>query len=238
VIAVVNFPPKQIGPFLSEVPVLGAYDAAGEVLLRPDADARGESADLELRSAGSRSSTTSSAIAQEPAAADASRLSSSTKRHGDASSRIFPLLRSDDCLVVNESCDPACLLARADDGRPVELLLVRDSRRIVGGAGAAGAALRTRGAIALAGAAHAVVVGRRGRRPCGHRGAVAVRELPERHWPPLLLLHRPAHRPRPEDAAYRVRRADGRWRLMAGLHFTPASIGPGAGVECMPSRST
>ena len=37
VIAVVNFPPKQIGPFVSEVLVLGAYDAAGRViLLRPD----------------------------------------------------------------------------------------------------------------------------------------------------------------------------------------------------------
>ena len=37
VIAVVNFPPKQIGPFVSEVLVLGAYNDAGEViLLRPD----------------------------------------------------------------------------------------------------------------------------------------------------------------------------------------------------------
>jgi tRNA-binding protein len=37
VVAVVNFPPKQIGPFVSEVLVLGAYDDAGEViLLHPD----------------------------------------------------------------------------------------------------------------------------------------------------------------------------------------------------------
>jgi tRNA-binding protein len=37
VVAVVNFPPKQIGPFLSEVLVLGAYDEKGEViLLHPD----------------------------------------------------------------------------------------------------------------------------------------------------------------------------------------------------------
>ena len=33
VVAVVNFPPKQIGPFVSEVLVLGAYDDAGEVVL-------------------------------------------------------------------------------------------------------------------------------------------------------------------------------------------------------------
>lgn len=37
VVAVLNFPPKQIGPFVSEVLVLGAHDEAGEViLLRPD----------------------------------------------------------------------------------------------------------------------------------------------------------------------------------------------------------
>lgn len=37
VVAVVNFPPKQIGPFISEVLVLGAYNGAGEViLLNPD----------------------------------------------------------------------------------------------------------------------------------------------------------------------------------------------------------
>ena len=37
VVAVVNFPPRQIGPFVSEVLVLGAYNEAGEViLLAPD----------------------------------------------------------------------------------------------------------------------------------------------------------------------------------------------------------
>ena len=39
VIAVVNFPPKQIGPFVSEVLVLGAYNDRDEViLLRPDVE--------------------------------------------------------------------------------------------------------------------------------------------------------------------------------------------------------
>ena len=39
VVAVVNFPPKQIGPFVSEVLVLGAYDARDQViLLRPDVE--------------------------------------------------------------------------------------------------------------------------------------------------------------------------------------------------------
>lgn len=39
VIAVVNFPPRQIGPFMSEVLVLGLSDAEGEiVLLGPDQD--------------------------------------------------------------------------------------------------------------------------------------------------------------------------------------------------------
>lgn len=37
VIAVVNFPPKRIGSFVSDVLVLGAYDTQGEViLLAPD----------------------------------------------------------------------------------------------------------------------------------------------------------------------------------------------------------
>jgi tRNA-binding protein len=37
IVAVVNFPPRQIGPFMSEVLVLGALDdELGVVLLRPD----------------------------------------------------------------------------------------------------------------------------------------------------------------------------------------------------------
>ena len=40
VVAVVNFPPRRIGPFSSEVLVLGALDEhKGVVLLRPDRDA-------------------------------------------------------------------------------------------------------------------------------------------------------------------------------------------------------
>ena len=40
VVCVVNFPPRQIGPFRSEVLVLGALDDdLGVVLLRPDRDA-------------------------------------------------------------------------------------------------------------------------------------------------------------------------------------------------------
>ena len=39
VVAVVNFPPRQIGPFMSEVLTVGASDAEGRIiLLRPDAD--------------------------------------------------------------------------------------------------------------------------------------------------------------------------------------------------------
>lgn len=39
VIGVVNFPPRQIGPFSSEVLVLGALDdEKGVILLRPDED--------------------------------------------------------------------------------------------------------------------------------------------------------------------------------------------------------
>ena len=39
VLAVVNFPPRQIGPVMSEVLVLGVPDEAGEVvLLKPDKD--------------------------------------------------------------------------------------------------------------------------------------------------------------------------------------------------------
>ena len=39
VMAVVNFPPRQIGPFMSEVLVLGYEDEAGAIVLsRPDRD--------------------------------------------------------------------------------------------------------------------------------------------------------------------------------------------------------
>jgi tRNA-binding protein len=39
VVAVVNFPPKQIGPFISECLVIGALDdEQGVILLRPDRD--------------------------------------------------------------------------------------------------------------------------------------------------------------------------------------------------------
>ena len=40
VMAVVNFPPRQIGPFMSEVLTLGVANAEGEVVLvAPDSDA-------------------------------------------------------------------------------------------------------------------------------------------------------------------------------------------------------
>ena len=40
VMAVVNFPPRQIGPFMSEVLTLGVANANGEVVLvSPDSDA-------------------------------------------------------------------------------------------------------------------------------------------------------------------------------------------------------
>ncbi len=39
VVAVVNFPPRQIGPFMSEVLCLGASDTEGRIiLLAPDTD--------------------------------------------------------------------------------------------------------------------------------------------------------------------------------------------------------
>lgn len=38
VMGVVNFPPRQIGPFMSQVLVLGAYDDTGVVLIAPDKD--------------------------------------------------------------------------------------------------------------------------------------------------------------------------------------------------------
>ena len=48
--AVVNFPPRQIGPFMSEVLTLGVPDANGEVvLIQPSLDVPNGSAVLKQR---------------------------------------------------------------------------------------------------------------------------------------------------------------------------------------------
>ena len=44
VLAVVNFPPRQIGPLMSEVLTLGVPDEAGEVVLTPAGQGRAASA--------------------------------------------------------------------------------------------------------------------------------------------------------------------------------------------------
>ena len=40
ILAVVNFPPRQIADFMSEVLVLGTYSKQGVVLIRPDMDVK------------------------------------------------------------------------------------------------------------------------------------------------------------------------------------------------------
>ena len=40
IIAVVNFPPKQIGPFMSECLVMGAYEDDNVVLIQPQKDTK------------------------------------------------------------------------------------------------------------------------------------------------------------------------------------------------------
>lgn len=40
IVAVVNFPPKQIGPFISECLVLGVYSEKGVVLLQPGSNVK------------------------------------------------------------------------------------------------------------------------------------------------------------------------------------------------------
>src|SRR5688572_29882166 len=181
-----------------------------------------------------------SAIAQEPAPPrDASRLLVLDRARGGWEDRRFAdlpdLLRPGDCVVVNESrVVPARLLgAREDDGRPVELLFLREiaparwealtrpARRCVVG---------TR--IALGGGvARATVVGQgeSGIRVLGLEAPWASRELLERHGLPPLPPYIARHgSPTPEDRErYQTvyARTDGSVAApTAGLHFTPALL--------------
>jgi S-adenosylmethionine:tRNA ribosyltransferase-isomerase len=181
-----------------------------------------------------------SAIAQEPASPrDASRLLVLDRARRGWEDRVFgdlpDLLRPDDCLVVNESrVIPARLLgARADDGRPVELLLVREVAPARWEALARPARRCPRGArIALGGgAAHAVVAaeGEGGVRVVAFESPWPVRELLERHGLPPLPPYIARHAaPGPEDRErYQTvyARAEGSVAApTAGLHFTPALL--------------
>ena len=181
-----------------------------------------------------------SAIAQEPATPrDASRLLVLDRARGGWEDRVFAdlpeLLRAGDCLVVNESrVIPARLFgARADDGRPVELLLVREiapgrwealarpARRCVTG---------TR--IALGGGvAHALIVGEgtAGARVVTFESPWPVRGLLERHGlpplPPYITRHSAPLREDRERYQTVYARAEGSVAApTAGLHFTPALL--------------
>ena len=183
-----------------------------------------------------------SAIAQEPATPrDASRLLVLDRTRGAWDDRIFAdlpdLLRPDDCLVLNESrVIPARLLgARAADGRPVELLLVRELAPDRWEALARPARRCARGArIALGGgAAHAVVAGEDadGVRVVTFESPWPVRELLERHGLPPLPPYIARHAaPSPEDRErYQTvyARAEGSVAApTAGLHFTPGAARP------------
>ncbi len=181
-----------------------------------------------------------SAIAQEPATPrDASRLLVLDRVRGGWEDHVFAdlpgLLRPDDCLVVNESrVIPARLLgARTDDGRPVELLLVRELAPDRWEALARPARRCARGTrIALGdGAAYAVVAAASadGVRVVGFESPWPLRELLERHGLPPLPPYITRHAaPGPDDRArYQTvyARAEGSVAApTAGLHFTPALL--------------
>jgi S-adenosylmethionine:tRNA ribosyltransferase-isomerase len=181
-----------------------------------------------------------SAIAQEPATPrDASRLLVLDRARGAWEDRRFAdlpdLLRPGDCVVVNESrVIPARLLgAREDDGRPVELLFLREiapARWEALTRPARRCAVGTR--IALGGGvARATVVeqGENGTRVVGLEAPWAPRELLERHGLPPLPPYIARHdSPTPEDRErYQTvyARTDGSVAApTAGLHFTPALL--------------
>ncbi|HTK92282.1 MAG TPA: tRNA preQ1(34) S-adenosylmethionine ribosyltransferase-isomerase QueA [Verrucomicrobiae bacterium] len=181
-----------------------------------------------------------SAIAQEPVTPrDASRLLVLDRARGAWHDRHFAdlpdLLRAGDCLVVNESrVIPARLLgAREDDGRPVELLLVRE----IGPARwealtRPGRHCRRGARIALAGgAASATVIaeGERGLRvialeaPGGARELLACHGLPP--LPPYIARHRAPTAEDRERYQTVYARAEGSVAApTAGLHFTAALL--------------
>ena len=178
-----------------------------------------------------------SAIAQEPVTPrDASRLLVLDRARGVWDDRRFAdlpeLLRAGDCLVVNESrVIPARLLGvREDDGRPVELLLVREIAPARWEALARPGRRCRRGArITLGGGAASATVtaeGERGLRLVALEAAGGVRELLARHGLPPLPPYIGRHAaPSPEDRErYQTvyAREDGSVAApTAGLHFTP-----------------
>jgi S-adenosylmethionine:tRNA ribosyltransferase-isomerase len=181
-----------------------------------------------------------SAIAQEPATPrDASRLLVLHRAGGTWEDRMFgdlpDLLRPGDCLVVNESrVIPARLFgARSDDGRSVELLLVREIapgrwEALARPAQRCGTGTR----VELGGgAAHAVIAGEgaAGARVVTFESPWPVRELLERHGlpplPPYIARHAAPRREDRERYQTVYARAEGSVAApTAGLHFTPALL--------------
>src|SRR4029450_13221493 len=181
-----------------------------------------------------------SAIAQEPVTPrDASRLLVLDRARGAWDDRRFAdlpdLLRAGDCLVVNESrVIPARLLGpREDDGRPVELLLVREIAPARWEALARPGRRCRRGAgITLGGGAACATVtaeGEHGLRVVAFEAHRDVRELLAHHGLPPLPPYITRHAaPTPEDRErYQTvyARAEGSVAApTAGLHFTPALL--------------